>query len=90
MPELKAKVAEHSLEVCEGQVFVFVDGVYRSELSQTSNLAGKGWKAGSIRNFQVSGCDIYGDELNIKGLTDRRLMLLSPSLASQPTDLLIE
>lgn len=56
MEEIKAKIAEHSLEVCAGQVFVFIDGVYRSDLSQTANVVGKtgGWKAGSIRDFQVS------------------------------------
>ena len=53
MDEIKAKIAEHTLEVCAGQVLVFVDGVYRAELSQTANLVGHTWKAGSIRDFEV-------------------------------------
>jgi len=52
---LKAKIEEHTLEVCEGRVVVFVDGVHRPELSQVARSKEEGpkegWRAGSIFEF---------------------------------------
>jgi Fe-S cluster assembly protein SufD len=47
--EIQAKITEHTLEVCAGRVLVFVDGIYRQELSDKSQISGKeAWKVGSL------------------------------------------